>query len=151
MDEARLAEKPSLTLERYYPVAPEKVWRAWTDPQALSRWFGPGGPQPVALAELDVRVGGRFRVLFGGADGKEHEVQGVYREVVPNRRLVFTWVWPRTTPERESRVTIEFRKAGRGTELVFTHAQHFDEKVRDDHRQGWSESFNKLEQFLTED
>jgi uncharacterized protein YndB with AHSA1/START domain len=148
MDEARLAEKPSLTLERFYPVAPEKVWRAWTDPQALSRWFGPGGPQPVALAELDVRVGGRFRVLFGGAAGTEHEVQGVYREVVPNRRLVFTWTWPRTTPERESLVTIEFRKAGRGTELVFTHAQHFDEAVRDDHQRGWSESFLKLEQYL---
>jgi uncharacterized protein YndB with AHSA1/START domain len=112
MDQASLAERPSLTLERFYPVAPEKVWRAWTDPQALSRWFGPGGSQPVASAELDVRVGGRFRVLFGGAEGREHEVQGVYREVVPNRRLVFTWTWPRTTPERESLVTIELRKAG---------------------------------------
>lgn len=149
MEDARLAERPSLTLERFYPVAPEKVWRAWTDPQALSRWFGPGGDQPVALAELDVRVGGRFRVLFGGADGKEHEVQGVYQEVVPNRRLVFTWVWPRTTPERESRVTIKLRQAGRGTEIVFTHAQLDDEAVRDGHRQGWSESFVKLEQFLT--
>ena len=150
MDAARLAEKPSLTLERFYPVAPEKVWRAWTDPQALKRWFGPGGPQPVALVELDVRVGGRLRVLFGGAEGTEHEVQGVYREVVPNRRLVFTWVWPRTTPERESLVTIEFREAGRGTELVFTHAQHFDEAVRDGHRRGWSETFVKLETYLKE-
>jgi uncharacterized protein YndB with AHSA1/START domain len=148
MEEARLAESPSLTLERFYPVAPEKVWRAWTDPQALSRWFGPGGPQPAALAELDVRVGGRFRVLFGGAEGTEHEVRGVYREVVPNRRLVFTWSWPRTTPERESLVTVEFRKAGRGTEMVFKHAQHFDETVRDGHRQGWSEAFAKLEQYL---
>jgi uncharacterized protein YndB with AHSA1/START domain len=151
MDQASLAERPSLTLERFDPVAPEKVWRAWTDPQALSRWFGPGGPQPVSLAELDVRVGGRFRVVFGGAEGGEHEVQGVYREVVPNRRLAFTWTWPRTTPERASLVTIELRKAGRGTELVFTHAQHVDEKVRDGHRQGWSESFAKLEQFLKGD
>jgi uncharacterized protein YndB with AHSA1/START domain len=148
MAEARLAERPSLTLERFYPVAPEKVWRAWTDPQALKRWFGPGGPQPVALAELDVRVGGRLRVCFGGADGNEHEVRGVYREVVPPRRLVFTWSWPRTTPDRESLVTIELHKAGRGTELVFTHAQHFDEKVRDGHRRGWTESFVKLEQYL---
>lgn len=148
MEQARLAQRPSLTLERFYPVAPEKVWRAWTDPQALSRWFGPGGPQPVALAELDVRVGGRFRVLFGGADGTEHEVQGAYREVVPNRRLVFTWIWPRTTPERESLVTVELRKAGRGTELIFTHALHFDENVRDDHRRGWSETFAKLGNFL---
>jgi uncharacterized protein YndB with AHSA1/START domain len=150
MEDARLAEKPSLTLQHFYPVAPEKVWRAWTDPQALSRWFGPDGPQPVAHAELDLRVGGRFRVLFGGTDGKEHEVQGVYQEVVPNRRLVFTWVWPRTTPERESQVTIELRQAGRGTEIVFTHAQHHDEAARDGHRQGWSASFVKLEQFLTE-
>jgi uncharacterized protein YndB with AHSA1/START domain len=148
MAEARLAERPSLTLERFYPVAPEKVWRAWTDPQALKRWFGPGGPQPVALAELDVRVGGRLRVCFGGADGNEHEVRGVYREVVPPRRLVFTWSWPRTTPERESLVSIELRKAGRGTELIFTHAQHFDEAVRDGHRRGWSESFAKLETYL---
>jgi uncharacterized protein YndB with AHSA1/START domain len=102
----------------------------------------------VALAELDVRVGGRFRVLFGGAEGTEHEVRGVYREVVPNRRLVFTWSWPRTTPERESLVTVEFRKSARGTELVFKHAQHFDETVRDGHRQGWSEAFAKLEQYL---
>jgi uncharacterized protein YndB with AHSA1/START domain len=102
----------------------------------------------VALAELDVRVGGRLRVCFGGADGNEHEVRGVYREVVPHRRLVFTWSWPRTTPERESLVSIELRKAGRGTELIFTHAQHFDEAVRDGHRRGWSESFAKLETYL---
>jgi len=102
----------------------------------------------VALAELDVRVGGRFRVRFGGADGNEHEVQGVYREVVPNRRLVFTWTWPRTTPERASVVSIELRAAGGGTEMIFTHAQHLDEAVRDGHRRGWSESFVKLEQYL---
>jgi uncharacterized protein YndB with AHSA1/START domain len=151
MERTGLAEKPALTLERFYPVAPEKVWRAWTDAQALSRWFGPGGPQPVALAELDVRVGGRFRILFGGADGREHEVQGVYREVVPPRRLVFTWVWPRTTPERESLVSIELRKAGGGTDLVFTHAQFHDEQARDGHRQGWSESLVKLDSYLEED
>ena len=148
MEDSRLAEKPSLRIVRSYPVAPEKVWRAWTDPHALARWFGPGGQQPVAAAELDVRVGGRYRVLFGGLDGRAHEVQGVYREVVPNRRLVFTWTWPRTTPERESLVTIELVKAGRGTELFFTHAQHFDETVRDNHRQGWTASFVSLEAYL---
>jgi uncharacterized protein YndB with AHSA1/START domain len=150
MEAARLAERPSLTLERFYPVGPEKVWRAWTDPQALTRWFGPGGAQPVALAELDVRVGGRFRIVFGGPQGTEHEVQGVYREVAPHRRLAFTWIWPRTTPERESLVTIELRATGRDTELVFTHAQLFDEQVRDGHRAGWSETFVKLETYLQE-
>jgi len=148
MEQARLAESPSLTLNRFYPVSPDRVWRAWTDPEAIKRWWGPGGHDPVSLAELDVRVGGRFRIVFGGAEGKDHEVRGVYREVVPDRRLVFTWTWPRTTPERESLVTVELRSVGRGTELQFLHQKHFDETVRDNHRQGWSESFVKLEQFL---
>jgi uncharacterized protein YndB with AHSA1/START domain len=148
MEAARIAEKPSLTLARSYPVGPEKVWRAWTDPQALKRWWGPGAEQPVALADLDVRVGGRFHIVFGGPQGTDHEVRGIYKEVVRNRKLVFTWTWPRTTPERESVVTIEFKRTGGGTELLFRHEQLFDESVRDGHRRGWTESFVKLEQFL---
>ena len=149
MDQAaKLAEKPFLVLTRRYPVAPEKVWRAWTDPQVLKRWFGPGGPQPVSLAEIDLRAGGRLRIVFGGPEGTEHEAQGVYREVVPNRRLVFTWTWPRTTPERESLVTIELRPEGGGTELVFRHERFFDEAARDNHKRGWSETLEKLDQFL---
>ena len=149
MDETTLKEKPSLTLTRSYPVPPQKVWRAWTDPEALKRWFGPGGEDPVSLASLEVREGGRFRIVFGGPDGKAHDVQGVYKEVVPNRKLVFTWTWPNSTPERESVITIEFRAAGRGTELVFRQEQFFDSTVRDNHRRGWTESFVKLERFLT--
>jgi uncharacterized protein YndB with AHSA1/START domain len=148
MEQANLAEKPSLSLQRHYPVAPEKVWRAWTDAEALKRWWGPGGPEAVSLVQLDVRVGGRFRIVFGGPRGDEHEVQGTYKEVVANRRLAFTWTWPRTTPERESLVTIAFKPAAGGTELEFVHAQHFDEKVRDGHLRGWTEAFAKLERFL---
>jgi uncharacterized protein YndB with AHSA1/START domain len=148
METTHLQARPSLTLSRHYPVAPEKVWRAWTEPKALSRWFGPGAPDPVSLCELDVRVGGRFRIIFGGPQGREHEVQGVYKEVAPNRKLVFSWCWPNTTPERVSQVTILFKPAGSGTDLVFTHEQLFDETVRDNHKRGWSESLGKLENFL---
>ena len=146
--EPRLAEKPSLNLNRHYPVAPEKVWRAWTDPQAVKRWWGPTPGEPVSLAELDVRVGGRFRIVFGGPDGKLHECAGTYKEVVPNKKLVFTWSWPNTTPERISVVTIEFRAAGKGTDLVFKHEQLFDEKARDDHKRGWTGTLDKLDAFL---
>ena len=146
--EQRLAEKPSLTLERHYPVAPEKVWRAWTEPQALAKWWGPGPGEPVSLVELDVRVGGRFRIVFGGPDGRTHECAGTYQEVVPNRKLVFTWSWPNTTPERISVVSIEFRRAGDSTDLLMKHEQLFDEKARDDHRRGWTASLEKLDSFL---
>jgi uncharacterized protein YndB with AHSA1/START domain len=143
-----IKEKPSLTLIRKYAAAPEKVWRAWTDPQALSQWWGPGPGEPVSLAQLDVRVGGRFRIVFGGAEGKAHECAGVYKEVVPNHKLVFTWTWPNSTPERESLVTITFRAADGGTELDFRHEQLFDEKVRDDHKRGWSSLLDQLDGYL---
>ena len=146
--EPRLAEKPSLNLNRHYPVAPEKVWRAWTDPQAVKRWWGPTPGEPVSLAELDVRVGGRFRIVFGGADGKMHECAGAYKEVVPNRKLVFTWSWPNSTPDRVSVVTIEFRAAGKGTDLLFKHEQLFDEAARDGHKRGWSGALDKLAAYL---
>lgn len=148
MEEARLGERPALNLRRHYPVPPERLWRAWTDPQAVRQWWGPGPGHSVSLAELDVRVGGRFRIVFGGTEGKDHECAGVYREVVPNRRLVFTWTWPRSTPERESLVTIVFRAAREGTELDFRHERFLDEKVRNEHREGWSSCFDKLERFL---
>jgi uncharacterized protein YndB with AHSA1/START domain len=151
MDQAKLAEKPALNLQRHYRVAPEKVWRAWTDPQAIKRWWGPGGQDPVAVAELDVRVGGSFRIVFGGATGTDHEVRGVYKEVVPNKKLVFTWTWPRTTPERESLVTILFKADGGGTALDFRHSELFDETVRDGHKRGWSESLVKLDRFLRDE
>jgi uncharacterized protein YndB with AHSA1/START domain len=146
MEQAKL-EKPFLALQRRYPVAPEKLWRAWTDPQAIKRWFGPG-TEPVSAAELDVRVGGRFRIVFGGADGNEHEAAGVYQEVIPNQKLSFTWHWPRTTPERVSRVTILFKPAGGGTELDFRHEQFYDEAARDGHKRGWTAALDKLAEFL---
>lgn len=148
MEEARLRERPFLRLTRRYPVAPEEVWRAWTDPQALKRWWGPDAADRVSLAQLDVREGGRFRIVFGGAQGTDHEVQGVYREVVPNRKLVFTWTWPNTTPERESLVTIIFRTSEDGTEIDFRHEHFFDEAARDGHRRGWGSALHKLDIYL---
>ena len=151
MEPTTLAERPSLTLNRSYPVAPEKVWRAWTDPQALKRWWGPGEDDLVSVVDLDVRKDGKFRIVFGGPEGKAHEVQGVYREVVPHRKLVFTWTWPNSTPERESVITIELRAAGGGTEFVFRQEQFIDATVRDNHRRGWTGSFVKLDKFLRGD
>ena len=148
MEEAALMAKPSLTLTREYTAPPERVWRAWTDAQAVKQWWGPTPGEPVSVAELDVRVGGRFRICFGGADGNAHECAGSYKEVVPNKRLVFTWTWPRTTPERESLVTVTFQAKGKGTELVFRHERFVDEKVRDDHKRGWTGVLDKLEAFL---
>lgn len=146
-DARPLAERPSLRITRRYPVAAEKVWRAWTDPQALSRWFGPGEPDSVTHAELDVREGGNYRIRFRTPDGDEHEVAGVYQEVVKHRRLSFSWAW-RSTPERVSRVSIDLRPVEGGTELDFVHDRFFDESARDNHQRGWTATFAKLDALL---
>jgi uncharacterized protein YndB with AHSA1/START domain len=144
--DANLAAKPSLTLKRRLNAGPEKVYAAWAQPAKLTQWFGPDSGA-VTRAELDLRVGGRYTVVFHTEDGEEHHVSGVYREVVPNEKLVFTWAW-RSTPERESLVTILIKPDGDGSLLTLIHEQFFDEAARDRHEYGWTGSLNKLEAYL---
>jgi uncharacterized protein YndB with AHSA1/START domain len=140
------AAKPSLTLKRRYKAAPAKIFAAWTDPQKLARWFGPHGITSVE-AETDPRIGGRYRIV-AQAPGGTHEVSGIYREIVPNEKLVFTWAW-KTTPERESIVTVLLKPDGEGTLLTLIHEQLFDDDARDRHQHGWTGSLEKLEAFLS--
>ena len=93
------AVKPSLTLKRRLNAPPEKVYAAWTEPTHLTQWFGPEGGV-VERAELECAAGGRYTIVFHTQDGEQHHVSGVYKEVVPNEKLAFTWAW-RSTPERE--------------------------------------------------
>ena len=140
--------KPSLTLKRRLAAPPEKVYAAWTEPAQLVRWFGPAETIAGSVrAELDVRAGGRFRASFKTENGEYNEVGGVYREVVANEKLVFTWAW-HTTPERESLVTVLIKKEGEGSILTLTHEQFFDEAARDGHKRGWSGTLDKLEHYL---
>ena len=137
--------KPSLTIKRRFNAAPEKIYAAWTDPEKLARWWGPG-PGDVLDASLDVRVGGRFRILFR-FEGEEHGVSGEYREVEPNRRLAFTWAW-RSTPERESYVSVTIKPDGAGSILTLLHEQFVDEASRNNHNRGWTASLDKLAAVL---
>lgn len=141
-----MSAKPSLALRRRLNASPEKVYRAWIDPKKLVRWFGPD-QGAVQSAETDARVGGRFHVIFRTEDGEQHDVSGEYREVEPNRKLVFTWMW-RTMPERESLVTIALQEDGEGTLLTLLHERFFDEEARDRHREGWTGALAKLEGFV---
>jgi uncharacterized protein YndB with AHSA1/START domain len=141
-----MSARPSLTLQRRLNASPAKVYGAWTDPAQIAKWWHPASNY-VVHAEADVRVGGRFRVIMRTPDGEDHDVSGVYREVVPDERLVFTWAW-RSTPERESRVTVALRREGGGTMLTLTHEQLFDEAARDRHLEGWMGAVDKLERLF---
>ncbi len=101
----------------------------------------------VRQAETDARVGGAFRILMQSPDGEDYDVSRIYREVVPNETLVFTWAW-RSTPERESLVTVSIKPDGDGSLLTLTHEQFFDETARDHHKQGWTGCLDKLENYF---
>jgi uncharacterized protein YndB with AHSA1/START domain len=112
------------------------------------RWFGPKETVAGSLrVQVDVRPGGRYQVNFQTQDGERHQVGGVYREVVADSRLVFTWAW-HSTPERESLVTVTIVPDGDGTLLTLHHEQFFDQKARDGHERGWTGTLDKLERLF---
>jgi uncharacterized protein YndB with AHSA1/START domain len=141
------AVKPSLTIKRRFKAPPAKVFAAWIDPEKVKRWMGPGEIKAVS-AEIDPRVGGRFRWLMKTPAGEAHDVSGVYREVIANEKLVFTWTW-KTTPERESLVTVLLKPDGDGTLLTLTHEQFADKEARDGHEGGWNGALDKMEKLFT--
>ena len=146
--EPRSSERPSLTITRRLRARPERVFAAWTQAEQLVQWFGPPNVKPGSIeAELDARIGGRYRISFVRDDGEYFEAGGIYRDIVPNELLEFSWAW-HSTPERESLVTISLKPDGAGTLMVFHHAQFFDESARDNHQRGWTSFLDKLDEFV---
>ena len=145
--DAGLVGRQSLTFKRRLNAAPAKVYAAWTDPKKIIHWFGRADAKPRSFqAEIDARTGGRYRISFS-TDDEYYEVGGVYREVVPNQRLVFSWAW-HSTPERESLVTVTLKPDGAGTLLTLSHEKFFDQAAADGHRNGWTGSLDRLEKYV---
>jgi uncharacterized protein YndB with AHSA1/START domain len=140
------ATKPSLTIKRRFKASPAKVFAAWTDPEKVKRWMGPGEVKALSV-ECEPRAGGRYHWVMQAPSGEEHDVSGIYREFIPNEKLVFTWHW-KATPERESLVTVLLKPDGDGTLLTLTHEQFFDEDARDRHNSGWSAALDKMEKIF---
>ena len=147
MANTKTQERPALSLVRKLDAAPAKVWRALTEPEMLKKWMAPDDAFKIPVAETDVRVGGRYRIVMHAPDGEVHDVSGVYKEIVPNKKLVYTWAW-KTTPDRVSIVTIELRAAGTGTELTLRHEQFADAEACERHRHGWMGCLGRLERAV---
>jgi uncharacterized protein YndB with AHSA1/START domain len=146
--DADRTSRPSLTLKRRLNAPPAKVYAAWTDPKKITRWFVSATVKAGSeRAEIDARTGGRSRLSFDTQSGEHHEVGGVYRELVPNERLVFSWAW-HSTPERESLVTVSLKPDGDGTLLTLHHEQFVDQAARDDHERGWIGMLGNLEKIV---
>ena len=119
-----------LRLQRTIAAAPEEVFRAWTSPEVLERWWSAGPSWPPAECDVDARPGGRYRLRMRNREsGAVSEVGGEYREVEPPHRLVYTWRW--AGDEHTSLVTVEFVGEGdRTTTVVVEHTALASEDSR---------------------
>ena len=140
----------SLEIKRFINAPRTLVYAAWTDPAQLKEWFGPVWVRTCELI-AQARVGGKFRWDVINCDGKEVTIQGEYREIVPGKKIVFTWrhcddeLWG----NQISVVTVEFSDRDCGTELRLKHEQLPGEESRDDHNRGWESVMDRLEKFVS--
>ena len=129
-----------LTLTRTLAASPERVWRSWTTDE-LAAWLWP--PSWAAHCEIDLRVGGRFRVA---SEIQDTGVGGEYVAIEPVTRLQHTWLWD--GDNHETLVTITLEPVEAGTLLTITHENFADDATRDDHLQGWGDCVDRLPAHL---
>jgi uncharacterized protein YndB with AHSA1/START domain len=172
-DPARSTESEAdreFVMTRVFDAPRSLVYRAWTDPQHMARWWGPHHfTNPVC--ELDVRPGGAFLIVMRGPDGSEFPCRGIYREVSPPARLVYTddhsgmpdmwhdWVDPSrdksaAKPALESVTTVTFDDLGGKTRLtlrtLFASVAVRDAMLKIQMAEGWAQSLERLESLLAE-
>jgi uncharacterized protein YndB with AHSA1/START domain len=142
-------EKPVLQLNRVIPASRERVFAAWTTPEAIKVWFGPDNCR-VSDVQVDLRVDGEYCFSLSTDDLGEIKVRGRYLEVTPPTKLIYTWRWEGNSELTvgTSLVTVEFTSAGTFTEIHLTHEQLPSIESRDDHGHGWSGTLDKLEKYL---
>lgn len=132
----------TLKISRIIPASRKEVFEAWTTAESLKQWICPEDSS-VSFIELDVRVGGTFRIEMQHADEGEMVLTGIYREIRPPEKLVFTWVSKRTH-FRDSLVTLDFIARDEATELILLKTQLPDKEAVERHTAGWTHLLEPL-------
>lgn len=150
MTGADSGDAAAIRIERTYAAPIQEVFDAWTSAELLRRWYPPGADWDTPVAEVDLRVGGRLRLVMRSPDGEESGGGGEYREITPPTRLVFTWEWDR--PEIAAGiqlVEVDFTEEADGsTRVVMRNSGLRDAQSRSSHADGWEQSFDNLTRLL---
>jgi uncharacterized protein YndB with AHSA1/START domain len=136
-------------LKKRFEAPREKVFGAWTKPEALKQWWCPEGWIPAEI-EVDLRVGGAFRIgMRRLSGGMPVYVRGTFQEVLPPERLAYTWQWENAFEEMpQTRVIVQFTELGTATELQLIHENLPEIPVCLHHRIGWIAAFERLERIF---
>jgi uncharacterized protein YndB with AHSA1/START domain len=134
-------------IERTFAAAAEDVFDAWTSPEVMRRWFHAGPDWDTPEAEVDLRVGGKVRVVMRRPDGTEAEAQGEYTLIDRPHRLVMTWTFA-DDPSNEQLIELSFSESeGSTTVLMINSAISTDER-RDNQDEGWHACLDELDRML---
>jgi uncharacterized protein YndB with AHSA1/START domain len=140
----------TLEIKRVLPAAPSVVFGAFRDADELARWWGPEGFTVPSL-EFNPRVGDSYRIEMKPPEGDRFYLTGEFREVDPPARLAFTFLWEDPDPDDvENLVELSFRDLGGSTEVLLTQAPFKTEARHELHRNGWTDSFDKLERSISQ-
>ena len=133
-----------LLIVRTFNAPPSVVFALWSSAEHMKHWMGPKGFTCPEM-EIDLRVGGRYRGMIKSTDHGENWFGGIYREIVPDKRLVFTFTWHNDGPSAglEMVVTITFEVRDGKTVQTFHQAPFHTVERRDSHVGGWSQAFDK--------
>ena len=132
------SEQTTLVLKRTFAAPREKVFRAWTNPAELKKWFHVEADWSTPIAEVDLRVGGKYRLGMQDPNAPApYVVGGVFHEIKAPEKLVYTWKWEGQDSE-ETQVTILFRDLGGRTEVELIHEKFPSSEERDKHGHGWA-------------
>jgi len=137
----------TVRLQRTYDAPPEAVFDAWTNPEVLRRWWKADSAWTVPIAEIDLRVGGGYRLSVDDPEsGENHTVVGEYREVERPSRLVYSWTWEGTGryAGHESLVAVDFRADGDCTTVLIEHTGLLDTQSCEAHARGWNGVLDSL-------
>jgi len=138
-----------LQMRRVLPAPRERVFRAFVEPDELANWWGPHGFTSPSI-EMDVRVGGNYRIAMQPPDGDLFYLSGEFTEVDPPTRLAYTFRWEEPDPDdRETVVTLSFRDQGESTGVDFTQGPFATEARRALHEQGWTDGWERLEAVVS--
>ena len=123
-----------LIVRRTIRASPERLFAAWTEPAQLVQWWGPEGVR-CPHAEVDLRVGGRYRIANETPEGTVW-ISGYFERIEPPTELVYTWTVEPSSRAPE-RVRVRFEPRDEGTEVIVVHERIADQAARDQHEHGW--------------
>lgn len=137
-----------LVVRRTIRASPERIFEAWTRPEQLRAWWGPAG-MTCDAAEVDLRIGGEYRLANKAADGSVVWIVGTFERIERPTELAYTWRLE-PGPDRIERVTVSLRERGDQTEVIVTHERIVDARSKDAHQAGWHGCLDGLEQLFAD-